>query len=51
MAELKVISSKLANLDPMPAPLEKIDLMLKEATGENKKLREDLHVRDAEILP
>jgi hypothetical protein len=50
MAELKVITAKLANLDPMPARLEKLELMLKEAAGENKKLREDLRVRDAEIL-
>ena len=45
-----MITAKLANLDPMPARLEKLEHMLKEAAGENNKLREDLRVRDAEIL-
>jgi hypothetical protein len=50
MAELKVITAKLTHLDPMSARLEKLEQLLNEAAGENKKLRDDLRVRDAEIL-
>jgi hypothetical protein len=49
MAELKVIAAKLTHLDLMSARLEKLEQMLKETAGENKKLKEDLCVRDAEI--
>jgi hypothetical protein len=49
MAELKVIAAKLTHLDLMSARLEKLEQMLKETAGENKKLKEDRCIRDAEI--